>query len=253
MNAGRSEIDTEWFSTAFGGMYPRLYAHRSVEAARPEAEAARGMLGLSRDDALLDLCCGAGRHLVHLQGMTGRAVGLDYSADLLREARARLRPETLLTRADMRAIPFTGCFDAVTNFFTSFGYFFTPGEHQAVVGGLARCLRTGGRFLLDFLNERHVRGTLEPESRRSDGPLYIVERRWIDEDTRRVNKTIEVFEDGRRVHDAQESVRLFTRDELTALLAGAGLVVESAAGDHAGAPAGPNAPRLILAGRKAAP
>jgi ubiquinone/menaquinone biosynthesis C-methylase UbiE len=253
MNAGKSEIDTEWFATAFGGMYPRLYAHRSVEAALPEAEAACRMLGLGPGDALLDLCCGAGRHLVHLQDMTGRAVGLDYSANLLREARTRLRPETLLIRADMRAIPFTGGFDAVTNFFTSFGYFFTPGEHEAVVRGLARCLRPGGRFLLDFLNERHVRDTLEPESRRSDGSLDIVERRWIDENTRRVNKTVEVFENGRRVHEAQESVRLFTRDELTMLLAGAGLDVETVAGDHAGSPAGPDAPRLILAGRKAVP
>ncbi|MBM3290520.1 MAG: class I SAM-dependent methyltransferase, partial [Candidatus Hydrogenedentes bacterium] len=108
-------IDPEWYEHAFGDLYPVVYAHRSVEAAAPEAAFAAEALGLRSGEWLLDLCCGSGRHLAHLSGITPRAVGLDYSRALLRLGRAQLGAAMRAVRGDMRAVPFVNAFDAVTS------------------------------------------------------------------------------------------------------------------------------------------
>jgi hypothetical protein len=48
----------------------------------------------------------------------------------------------------------------------------------------------------------------------------------------------------------RESVRAYTAEELSAMLRGAGLDVEAVWGDFEGAPAGSDAPRLIVLARK---
>ena len=47
-----------------------------------------------------------------------------------------------------------------------------------------------------------------------------------------------------------ESVRLYDEGEMSALLADAGLRVETCRGDYSGAPYGPESPRMILSGTK---
>ena len=117
--AADTNIAEDWHQRSFGALYPVLYAHRNVEAAAPEAAFAAQRLGLRPDDRVLDLCCGNGRHMVHLLRHTPRVVGLDYSPDLLALASEQLGNSAGLVRGDMRAVPFGAVFDAVTNFFTS--------------------------------------------------------------------------------------------------------------------------------------
>ncbi len=250
-------VEKDWYARSFGSLYPVLYAHRSVEAAEPEALAARERLRLSREDEVLDLCCGAGRHMVHLLGLVRSLTGLDYSPDLLRLARARLRghPEQSgvprLVRGDMRALPLcTQSFDAVVNFFTSFGYFFEPEENRSVVREVARVLRPGGRFYIDYVNGEYVRKTLVPRSIRETGGYTVVENRWIDDEHARVNKITEVLQRETKVMQFTESVRLYTKAEFCSLLEDNGLEIEALWGDHAGNPLDISRPRMIAAGRK---
>ena len=245
-----SKPQRAWYAAAFGRLYPRIYAHRTIAAAAPEAAFAAAELGLSQQDRVLDLCCGTGRHLVHLRGCAGCVTGLDFSAALLGLARAALGNGTALVRGDMRALPFGCCFDAVTNFFTSFGYFARDTENAAVLGEVARVLRPGGRFFMDYLNPAQVRAGLVPESRREYGGLDIRERRWIDEAGQRVNKRIEVFEAGACVLDTTESVRLYALEELEDFFADAGLAIARVYGDYDGAPHGGGKPRTIIIGMR---
>lgn len=99
---------------------------------------------------VLDCACGQGRH-AHLLAEAGFDVdGLDYSADLLRHARARGTSKTLrYTRGDMRALParWTGRFAAVVNLFTSFGFFTNPADDARVIAEFARVLEPGGMLV----------------------------------------------------------------------------------------------------------
>jgi SAM-dependent methyltransferase len=243
------EIRADWFASAFDDLYPVVYAHRSVEAAAPEAAFAADRVKLRRTDGVLDLCCGGGRHSVHLLGTSPYVTGLDFSPDLLCQAQTLLRHSARLVRADMRAIPFKDTFDVIVNFFTSFGYFSDPEQNLAVVRGVAQALKRGGRFFIDHINAASAEASLKPTSLRRAGELVIRERRWIDDD-RRVNKVAEVERDGEVVRIYEESVQLYERDVFEALLAEGGLAVEDIYGDFDGRPYGPDTPRMIVVGRR---
>lgn len=240
--------ESEWYAEAFGPLYTAVYAHRTVAAAKPESAFAAKCLALQPGDRVLDLACGKGRHMVHLLPHTPNVVGLDYSADLLRIAREDIVPGARLVRADMRAIPFACCFDAVTSFFTSFGYFDDDAENEAVLHAVGSLLRRGGRFYIDHANKSHLEMSLVAESTRASGPYTIVERRCIQ--GKRVNKATVVLEDGLPAAEWWESVRLYDPGEFADMLESAGLRVDAFYGDFEGNPLEPESARMILVGHK---
>ncbi|MHC4932536.1 MAG: class I SAM-dependent methyltransferase [Planctomycetota bacterium] len=229
-----------WYETAFRKReYLSLYAHRSDEAAVSEARFAAEALGLPGGGALLlDLACGAGRHARALAGLGHRVVGLDLSRDLLGEAE-----EVPRVRADMRAPPFLGPFDAATSFFTSFGYFDEAGNRETLQA-VAKALRPGGGFLLDFLNAPWVRATLVPESTQERDGATVRIRRSIERG--RVLKEVTVSDADEPPRTYTESVRLYLKGELVGMMHAAGLVPRAAYGDFDGRDHTTDAPRCIL-------
>jgi SAM-dependent methyltransferase len=246
------QIDADWYQASFDALYPIIYAHRTIEAARREAEFSIEQTKLCAADSVLDLCCGNGRHIAHLLRHTDNVVGLDLSTHLLALARASLGGQPRLVRADMRRLPFDAAFDVVMNYFTSFGYFLDEEQNLAVVRDVARALKPGGRFFLDYINHNWAQEHVEPESRRHHNGYEIREDRWIDQERLRVNKTTTIFENGREIGSLGESVKLYTLDEMTRLLANGGLRVDRAFGDYSGDECcDPSKPRMIIVGRKA--
>lgn len=238
-----------WWENWFGEEYLDLYPHRDLESARREAAFAFERLPHGAITPLLDLCCGSGRHALRFAEAGICPIGLDYSAPQLALARHR-NPCLRLVRGDMRRLPFAdGHFRAVVNFFTSFGYFLAEADNRAVVQEIARVLSRGGRFLCDTFGLDHVLGCLvAEESRQTEDREYRIRRRW-NADSRRIEKEIEVRRGG-TVEMFRESVRGYSREELTGLLESAGLAVEAAWGDFDGCPAGADSPRLIVLARK---
>lgn len=244
----------EWFRDWFGETYLSLYPHRD------EAEAEAGVSLFQRETAVrpgglvLDLACGYGRHLERLRHAGYLPVGLDLSARLLRDAAERPGIAGSLVRGDMRHLPFPdGAFDALVNFFTSFGYFASQDEDRMVIREMRRVVKSGGAFLLDYLNAPWVMANLEAESEVENDGRRVRQRRWIE--AGHVIKRIEIFPGGEdRVGERapqifHERVRLYEPDDLGALLARHGLDVKARFGDYTGAPFGADSPRLVLSGR----
>lgn len=244
------EIPEDWYSQSFGALYPVIYAHRTIEAAGPEAEFAAKCLNLREGQRVLDIGCGNGRHILHLLQKTSYVAGLDYSANLLEMARRLLGPRAWLIRGDMRRLPLAPAFDAVTNFFTSFGYFKTRSEDLAVLREIARVLVPEGRFFIDYVNPAFVKNTLVPQSDREYKGYTIRERRWIDLTRQRVNKVTHASLGGEAVGTWFESVRLYDEAELRALLEEAGLKARTVYGDYGGSPLSDRLPRMIVVGEK---
>ena len=246
--AGSGSPSREWFRDWFGEEYLELYPHRDEE------EAARAVelfleVAAPLPGPLLDLACGAGRHLRELEASGVDAVGLDLSAALLLEAR-RSAHHARLVRADMRRLPFaTAAFGGLTSFFTSFGYFESRAEDRQAAREVRRVLRDGGRFMLDFFNADRVRDELVPHDEREFRGRRVTQAREIVDDT--VVKRIRIVEeiDGeRRERRFEERVRLYSPRELEDLLADAGLSVERRHGDYQGGGFDTGAERLILSG-----
>ncbi len=251
MASRQPTIAPDWYQLSFDSLYPIVYAHRDADSAQREAEFCIEQLGISKSDTVLDLCCGNGRHMMHLAPRARRIVGLDFSAHLLTLARQAAN-EAWLVRADMRRQPFASAFDVVANFFTSFGYFLSREDNLRVVREITRSLKPGGRFFIDYINLNWAKAHVEPRSVRFREDYEIREERWIDEQRGRMNKTTRVLLDGRQVSETGESVQLYTLDEMAALLTEGGLRMECAYGDYSGSECcEPSKPRMILIGRKA--
>jgi SAM-dependent methyltransferase len=236
----------DWFRAWFGDEYLAIYPHRD---AREAAEAVRLFLERIPPPAgsVLDLACGAGRHMRELLASGLHAVGLDLSMTMLRNAR-EASPRAQFVRGDMRSLPFRdGSFAGLTSFFTSFGYFATKDQDRIVASEMRRVLGTGGSFMLDFLNADRVRGDLvESESGRIRGYDLEVSRRIEGESVIKTIRMRPEDETGERVFE--ERVRLYEPAKLEALLADAGLRTQARFGDYAGAPFAVDSTRLILAG-----
>lgn len=239
---------TPWFRSWFGDEYLALYPHRDQEEAREAVELLLETTGYGAGTPVLDLACGAGRHVGELTRVGLDATGLDLSAVLLRRAR-ELEPAAHLVRGDMRCLPFrSGSFRAVTNFFTSFGYFQDAEDDRTVLSEARRVLTQGGCFLLDFLNAQRVRSELtERDVRSVDEARVIQERRLIDDRIVEKRITIEETADGPRTF--VERVRLYGPEELRSMLREAHLTPKRIFGNYKGAPYGPGASRFIVMGK----
>lgn len=244
-------IAEDWYHQSFDSLYPIVYAHRTVEAARTEALFSIEQTGLSKDDCVLDLCCGNGRHMSHLCERAQTVVGLDLSSHLLELASKSLKSNATLVRADMRHQPFLEAFDVVVNYFTSFGYFQSDNENLLAVRSMNQALKPKGRFFIDYINRNWAIEHVEPSTVRHHGDFEIREDRWIDENLERVNKTTTVLKEGAEIARLGESVKLFTLDEMAALLEQGGLMIDQAYGDYSGTECcDPSKPRMIIVGHK---
>ncbi len=238
---------TEWFEQWFGEEYLHVYPHRDDEDAERLVRLLRVYGVAGPGERVLDLACGPGRHSAGLARGGARVVGVDLSPALL--VAARRRGGGRVARGDMRQLPFaTTAFDSVLNLFTSFGYFASDDEHAAVIREVARVLRPGGRFVLDFLNATAVRSGLVPRDERQVGGTTVVQERRISEDGRFVVKSIHVSGNSRTF---TERVRLYERADLEQMIAAHGIRPEAVAGDYDGSPHDAASPRLILVGRRA--
>jgi SAM-dependent methyltransferase len=221
----------EWFEDAFRADYLRVYPHRGdAEAAASVGflgeeveEWGRRLVGLRPGARVLDLACGAGRHLRAMEALGIRAVGADLSPDLLAEARTR--GSRCITRCDMRRLPFRdGSFEAVALFFSSFGYFDSEAEDAGVLREAARVVAPEGGLLLEIPNAPEVRKRLVPSSVRMEADLHVLQERSITDGGRRVQKRV-TLRHGAETRTWTESVRLYTVAEIRDMAAAAGFRV----------------------------
>lgn len=230
-----------WYKKAFGPLYVDLYSHRD------SAEAERGLDLLAdltelRGAEVLDLACGAGRHLAPLRARGARAVGVDLSGALIRRA-ARRAP---VAQGDMRALPFLdNSFHGVLNMFTSFGYFPDREENLSILAEVERLLRQGGWFFFDYLHSEEVLGSLVESGERRVGRHVVREQRSYDDASRILTKRVEIVGDGER-GAWDEKLYLFTPREIEAGLARAGFDTRRRFGDYDGAPFDRHSKRLIV-------
>ena len=129
--------------------YPREAAEldRLIQERRPGAR------------TLLDVACGTGAHLEHLEGY--EVEGLDLDPEMLAVARERL-PDVPFHEGDMAVFALGERFDAVVCMFSSIGYVRTEERLSSAIASMARHLEPGGVLVVepwlspDVWMDRHV-------------------------------------------------------------------------------------------------
>jgi trans-aconitate 2-methyltransferase len=109
-------------------------------------------LALQGDERLLDIGCGDGKVTAELANQlpAGCVVGIDSAASMVRLARARQPADELpnlsFCLADALDLPFCASFDVAFSNAT----LHWVRDHRRVLQGISRCLRSGGRVLLQM-------------------------------------------------------------------------------------------------------
>jgi SAM-dependent methyltransferase len=212
------------------------------------AELAGRLLDLRQDMTVLDLCCGHGVLANRLAARGCRVTGLDSSAVFLERARADAAAAGVSVEyvaGDMRQIPWTGRFDRVINWSTAFGYF-DDTTNRAVLDGIVRALRPGGRLAMDLDNLTAFLASYCPSRvtvARDNGDL-LVDRYRVDALTCRLEAERTVVRGGRarRVNFVK---RLFGFPELRDWLFAAGFATVAGYGED-GRPLTSDHKRMII-------
>ena len=237
----------EWFNSPF---YHKLYFERDEKEAEAFIKKLVEHLKPAPGSHLLDVACGKGRHSRILCSMGFSVTGIDLSPDSIAFAKQYENENLSFFVHDMR-LPFWGnYFDHAFNFFTSFGYFKTRREHDDAIRTIAKSLKPGGKFVLDYLNVHYAEQHLvHDESRQLDGTTYDIHR-WDDED--HFYKKILVQDPSLlKPQEYTEKVAKFSLGDFTEMLAYQGMQVEEVFGDYGFGPYNiSTTPRLIIISSK---
>lgn len=242
-----------WFARVFDGAWLAWDTADAADAGA-EAEAIVSLLGVKAGATILDAPCGWGRLSVPLAERGYRVHGADLSQPLVVEAQRRAaaaRTRATFVRADLRALPWDGVFDTVLNVYSSFGFFDSAEDERAVVRGLVRALKPGGRLLLEGLCRDYLaRHWRDREVQRRRG-WEVVSTQTFDQARSRLHMRWEFRRRPRGQEPVTEethdlAVRVYTPGELTELVESAGGVVRGPCGDYDGSPYAFASDRLLL-------
>jgi D-alanine-D-alanine ligase len=226
-------LDPDWWKKIFNLTYLKTDADvvSNEKLTRLEVDLVINSLDLDRDERLLDVCCGHGRHVLELAKRGFKYVeGLDYSNVLIEVAKKRaasLRLNVAFKIGDARSLPYPdSCFDAVIMMGNSFGYFADPRDDVKVIREIWRVLRPYGRFLIDISDGEKVRSMLEKRSWEwADQNTLVARERELSSDGDRVI-TREIVLDTRKglIADNIYAIRIYTYNKLKSLLEEQGFV-----------------------------
>jgi SAM-dependent methyltransferase len=231
-------------------MADHMFTPARMEQAAAEVDQLLRLAGINPGAAVLDLCCGPGRHSLELASRGFTVTGVDRTAAYLERATGKARERGLGTltfqHGDMRTFVQPGAFDLAINLYTSFGYFDDPGEDRQVLANLHESLKPGGKLVMEMLGKE----TLAARFRRrdwheEDGVIFLEDRvlsrdwGWIDTRWIRI--------DGTTRSEFTLSHRLYSAAELTGLALQAGFRKARAYGSLEGTPYDHQASRLVMA------
>lgn len=240
----------DWFAdeSFWAEIYPFEFPLPVIDAGVAQVDKAIALGGVASGDAL-DLGCGPGRHAIPLARRGFRVTAVDLSAFQLARARdhaAAAQVSVEFVQADMRAFVRAGAFDLAVSLFTSFGYFEDPADDRRVLDNVRRSLRPGGVLVMDVASKERLARVLHPtlSQRTADGAL-LVQRHQIVEDWSRVRNEWTIVRDG-RARTFEFLLRVYSGQELKALLGAAGFAPVTLYGSLDGRPYDLEAERLVV-------
>lgn len=171
--AKKKDWFVSWFDTNY---YHTLYSHRDDYEAQEFIINIVNFLNFKKDDILLDLGCGKGRHSIYLNSLGYNVVGADLSKNSIQLAKQFENDRLKFIEQDMRD-PFNTTYNAILNLFTSFGFFEDDADDIAVLQNIKNGLKPEGFAIIDFMNVKKVVSNLVSEEIQTiEGILFKINR-----------------------------------------------------------------------------
>jgi SAM-dependent methyltransferase len=224
------EVQEDWFSTWFNSPYYHLlYKNRDYAEARKFIDNLDGYFQWKREDNIMDLACGKGRHSIYLNQKGASVTGLDLSEQNIRYALSFANARLHFAVHDMREIYAKDAFTHIVNLFTSFGYFTSEEDNLAVFHSASESLRTGGYLLIDYLNPDKVISELVVREEKVVEGIHFHISKSIEEGY--IIKNI-VFKADGISHHFQERVQILREEHFRYYFDKAGFQLETIFGDY---------------------
>ena len=139
-----------WFEPLADHLGAAYLRYSFTKGTAQEVEFLLDALSLQRGDRLLDVGCGPGRH-AHAFATRGiDVVGIDIAQRFIDLATAHAPPggAARFERRDARELRFDSEFDAAISLCQGAFGLVGPGDDEAVLAGMSRALKPGGRFAI---------------------------------------------------------------------------------------------------------
>ena len=244
----------QWFEDEafWRELYPYLFTERRFASAPAEVDQVLALANF-QGSAVLDLCCGPGRHAVELAKRGYSVTGVDRTAFLLERARERADKAAAAVewvQQDMRDFARPNAFDLALSMFTSFGYFENPDQERRVLQNVWRSLRTGGALVMEMAGKERLAKILSPTTSQEfpDGAI-LFERHKVCEDWTRVSNDWTLVK-GSQARTFRLDHFVYSGRELKTELLASGFTDVRLFGDLLGNPYDADALRLVAVARK---
>jgi D-alanine-D-alanine ligase len=225
------DVKPDWWKSLFDDVYLMTDA-RSVcdeEITRREVDAVCTLLAMAKDDAILDLCGGQGRHSIELARRGyGHCTVLDYSGVLIEHGRSNALQKGLPVNFVQGDAVDTGlpdqAYDHVLILGNSLGYMPKAVDDLRIMQEVMRILKPGGSLLIDVTDGAAVLKKFNPNAwHEIDDRIVVCRQRQLEGDSIRAREVVICKEQG-LVRDQTYAIRLLLPEVLETLVAEAGFV-----------------------------
>ena len=148
-------MNINWFDTTY---YSLLYKNRSECEAQLFIDNILNKINIKTNSKVLDLACGSGRHSKYLEKKGFNVIGIDKSKENIFIAKKYENEKLKFINQEMTD-NINIEFDAVFNFFTSFGYLDHKYNYDTIEN-ISKNLKPDGLFIIDFLNHKFIRDNI---------------------------------------------------------------------------------------------
>jgi SAM-dependent methyltransferase len=242
-------MEIDWFKYYFDGDYSeKILKEIPEEFTESQVDLIEEALELKKEDSILDIFCGIGRHSIALAKRGYNVTSIDYSETYIEELKNKALVANLKINAiamDARKINFKEEFNAIILMFVSFGYF-SDEENKELLKKLALALKKGGKILIDIENRDYILKHFIKEKWREKDFGILLERHKFDPlKSRQKTRRIIILSNGER-KETERDIRLYSANELIEIAEEAGLRTYKLFGDYDKTPFHLNAPRLFF-------
>lgn len=224
-------------------MYDDYFASINIDTkvlhktAQSEIKFLFNVLKMKKDQSVLDLPCGTGRHSHFLAKKGLKVTGIDISSACLKRAKVNCKGlDIKFKKGDMAQLSqYEGNFDYVLNLFTSFGYFQTDKENENVLKGMVDSLKPGGKIVIHQINRDWLLKVYRHVDWHRDGDLFLSESRKYDSKLNYNESNLIVLnEKTGRAKRYYHRCRCYSKNEMVALFKKMGLKNIKVYGDFKG-------------------
>lgn len=229
----------QWHKT----MYDLNFAKETIgskafnDLAKSEVAFLLKKLKLNKNAKILDVPCGTGRHAALFAKYGFDVTGIDLSNDCIKLAKKYCKNKVELKVNSMDKLEiYNGRFDAVLNLFSSFGYFSTDKENENVLRQMVKCLKPGGKLVINTTNRDRLLMIYSPITAIMHGTQIRLMHRNYNPKTK-YNEEQTYFIDPKSkkvVGERYHRIRLYSKDELVKLMKKVGLKGIKVYGDFEG-------------------